>query len=128
MYTPCAMKRLLAMLVSVCLVMTCSPAARAGVVTTQQAIEQQLLSSGQASLVSALERQDVRQQLVGLGVDPENAKLRIASLSDAQVAELQRAMNDLPAGGGVLEVVVAVLLVLLILDLVGVTNIFSFIK
>ena len=74
-----------------------------------------------------LDHDDVRQQLVKHDVDPEYAKTRIAALSDAQIEELKNSIDTLPAGSGVVGIMVAVLLVLIILDIVGVTNIFSFI-
>ena len=69
----------------------------------------------------------VRQQLVDRGVDPEYAKQRIAALSDAQIEQIRSEIDQLPAGSGVVGILIAVLLVLVILDIVGVTNIFSFI-
>ena len=120
------MKRVMAILVCVSFVSSYSAAAWAGVVSTGQMLRQQA-AVDRTSLVSALEREEVRERLVELGVDPEQAKLRIAALDDAQVGEIQAHMEALPAGGGMLEVVVAVLVVLVILDLVGITNIFPFI-
>ncbi len=120
------MKRVMTMLVCVSLVSSYSAAGWAGVVSTGQMLQQQA-GAERASLVSALERDEVRQRLIELGVDPEQAKLRIAALDDEQIGEIQANLDALPAAAGVLEVVVAVLVVLVILDLVGVTNIFPFI-
>ncbi len=120
------MKRVMAMLVCVSLVSGYSTATWAGVVSTGQMLQQQA-GIDRSSLVSALERDEVRQRLIELGVDPEQAKLRIAALDDEQVGEIQAHLDALPAAAGVLEAVVAVLVVLVILDLVGVTNIFPFI-
>jgi hypothetical protein len=120
------MKRAMAILLSVSLVSGFSATARAGVINTGQVLQQHA-AIDKASLVTALGREEVRRQLVELGVDPEQAKLRLAALDDEQIAEIQANMDALPAGGGVLEVVVAVLVVLMILDLVGVTDIFPFI-
>ena len=121
------MKRVMAILVSVSMLSSYSLSSYAGVVTTQQMLQQQLAATDKAALVSALDREDVRQQLVDLGVDPEVAKQRIAALDDEQIEAVKAKVDELPAGGGVLELLVAVLLVLIILDVVGVTNIFSFI-
>lgn len=120
------MKRAMAMLVSLALVCSYSAPAWAGVISTEQ-VFQQRTAGEHAPLVSAMDRQEVRQQLVDLGVDPEYAKARIAALDDEQIGEILADMDALPAGGGVLEVVVAVLVVLVILDLVGVTDVFPFI-
>ena len=121
------MKRVMAILVSVSLVSSYTAQAWAGVVSTGQVLQQEA-AIDTASLVSALDREEVREQLVDMGVDPEQAKLRIAALDDEQIGAIQANMDALPTGGGVLEVVLAVLVVLVILDLVGVTNIFPFIR
>ena len=121
------MKRVMAILVSVSLVSSYTAQAWAGVVSTGQVLQQEA-AIDTASLVSALDREDVREQLVDMGVDPEQAKLRIAALDDEQIGAIQADMDALPTGGGVLEVVLAVLVVLVILDLVGVTNIFPFLR
>jgi hypothetical protein len=120
------MKRVMAILVSVSLVSSYTAQTWAGVVSTEQVLQQEA-AIDTAPLVSALDREDVRQHLVDMGVDPEQAKLRIAALDDEQIGAIQANMDVLPTGGGVLEVVLAVLVVLVILDLVGVTNIFPFI-
>ena len=121
------MKRVMAILVSVSLVSSYTAQAWAGVVSTGQVLQQEA-AIDTASLVSALDREELREQLVDMGVDPEQAKLRIAALDDEQIGAIQANMDALPTGGGVLEVVLAVLVVLVILDLVGVTNIFPFIR
>jgi hypothetical protein len=71
-----------------------------------------------------LTQDKVRQQLTSLGVNPEHAKLRVAALTDGELAALDERMQELPAGGSALEVVLVVFLVLLILDLTGLTDIF----
>ena len=121
------MKRIMVLLVSVSFFSTYSLPAWSGIVTTDQLLQQQLEVLNKSTLVAMLDRDDVRQQLVERGVDPEYARARIAALSDAQIEELRDSIDTLPAGSGVVGILVAVLLVLIILDIVGVTNIFSFI-
>ena len=121
------MKRIMVLLVSVSFFSTYSLPAWSGIVTTDQLLQQQLEVLNKSSLVAMLDRDDVRQQLVERGVDPDYAKARIAALSDAQIEELKDSIDTLPAGSGVVGILIAVLLVLIILDIVGVTNIFSFI-
>jgi len=121
------MKRIMVLLVSVSFFSTYSLPAWSGIVTTDQLLQQQLEVLNKSTLVAMLDRDDVRQQLVERGVDPEYARARITALSDAQIEELRDSIDTLPAGSGVVGILVAVLLVLIILDIVGVTNIFSFI-
>lgn len=71
-----------------------------------------------------LAREDVRAQFLELGVAPQEVEQRVAVLSDAEVAMLAERMDEEPAGG-LLAVIGVVFIVLLILELVGVTNIFT---
>jgi hypothetical protein len=121
------MKRVMALLVSLAMLSTYSLPAYSGVVTTEQLMQQQLDSMDRDELVSLLDRSEVRQQLIDRGVDPEHAKQRIAALSDTQIEQIKSEIDQLPAGSGAVGILIAVLLVLIILDIIGVTNIFTFI-
>ncbi|MEN8762262.1 MAG: PA2779 family protein [Thiogranum sp.] len=122
------MKRVTAILVSLSFLVTYSLPAYSGIVTTEQLIQEQLETLDKPTLVSMLDRDEVRQQLVDRGVDPDYAKQRIAALSDEQIHEIKSNIDELPAGSSVVGILIAVLLVLVILDIVGVTNIFTFIN
>jgi hypothetical protein len=73
---------------------------------------------------AALMQERISAQLTNLGVEPGQASERVAALSDAELVELDERFQELPAGAGALEAVLIVFLVLLILDLTGVTNVF----
>ena len=72
----------------------------------------------------ALRQERISERLAAMGVDPELAQQRVASLPTADLVALDERLEDLPAGAGVLELIVIVFLVMLILDLTGLTNIF----
>ena len=99
--------------------------ANAGVIGTQQAMSAELRSAKETQVRSSLARDDVRQAMQQLGVDPVDAEARVASLSDAELLQLEGQLDRLPAGGDALAVIGVVFLVLLILELVGVTNVFN---
>ncbi|MGQ4661607.1 PA2779 family protein [Lysobacter sp. F6437] len=99
--------------------------ATASVISTQQALSADMRASTEADVRASLARDDVRQAMQQLGVDPTDADTRIASLSDAELVRMQGELDRLPAGGGALAVIGVVFVVLLILELVGVTNIFN---
>ena len=99
--------------------------ATAGVIGTQQAMVVELRAAKETQVRSSLARDDVRQAMQSLGVDPLEADARIASLSDAELLQLEGQLDRLPAGGDALAVIGVVFLVLLILELVGVTNVFN---
>jgi hypothetical protein len=83
-------------------------------------------------LLRVLERADVQQQLQAHGVTVEQAKSRVAALSDAEAAQLAAQIDSLPAGGdGVGALITAALIVFLVLlltDILGFTKIFPFTK
>lgn len=98
--------------------------ASAAVITTQEAMSADVRGAMEDEVRAAFARDDVRQAMERLGVDPADADARVAALSDAELLQLQGQVDQLPAGG-VLAVIGVVFVVLLILELVGVTNIFN---
>ena len=99
--------------------------AMAGVITTQDALSAEVRAAKETQVRGAFAREDVRQAMQRMGVDPGDAEGRIASLSDAELIQLQGQLDRLPAGGDALVVVGVVFVVLLILELVGVINVFN---
>lgn len=100
--------------------------AQAGVISTEAAIEMEEHDARIERINSVLQRDSVQKQMVRLGVDPQLAAARLASLSDGELQQLEARMDELPAGAdGALQVLGIVLLVLLVLELVGVTDVFK---
>ena len=99
------------------------PVARAAVIGTDTFLSTQVPAVTE-QLQTALQREDVRARLVELGVDPAQAGARVAAMTPAEAQLLQARSDALPAGAEALEGIGIVFLVLLILELVGVTNIF----
>jgi hypothetical protein len=95
----------------------------AGIVGTEQMVTQQARAASLDRIESALAQAEVAAQLQAWGVAPEAVKERLAALSDAELQHLAANMESDPAGG-VLVIIGAVFVVLIILELVGVTNIF----
>jgi hypothetical protein len=83
-------------------------------------------------LHSFLNRAEVCEQLEAWGVNKEMAKARIDTLTDEEVAELVSRLDQMPAGGDALGVVVGaavlIFLILLVTDILGLTDIFPFVK
>jgi uncharacterized membrane protein (Fun14 family) len=97
----------------------------AGVISTQEYIAAVDRDVTLARIDAVLAREEVRSQLEQLGVDPAAANERIAALTDQELAQLATDLESLPAGGSVLAVIGVVAIVLLILELVGVIDIFN---
>jgi len=99
--------------------------AQAGLVTTLQAVEATTRAQDLATVNSALTREEVRAQFEALGVEPAQIESRIAALTDAELRTLAGQMADMPAGADALAVIGIVFLVLLILEAVGVIDVFK---
>ncbi|HKQ56891.1 MAG TPA: PA2779 family protein [Candidatus Eisenbacteria bacterium] len=71
----------------------------------------------------ALEHKVVVQKLRDYGVAPEEARLRVASLSDAELHQLASATKGLPSGGdgtsALIGILIVILLVIVILKLLN---------
>jgi hypothetical protein len=104
------------------------PAANAAIVSTSELVATEQSKIGREYLLNSLEREEVRTALTSQGVDLEMAKQRVSSMTDEEIRALNQKMDEMPAGGGVVGVVVIVFLVLIITDLVGLTDVFPFVK
>ena len=120
-----AFRGLVAALAAACLLGLGFQSAVAGVIDTQDYLAGAERAAQVAMIQSALTRQDVRDELVRLGVDPLAASERVASLSDGELATVAGKLDALPAGGDLLAVIGIVFVVLLILEITGVTDIFK---
>ena len=99
--------------------------AMAGTVGTQTMLQLEARQAKVDELQQAMLRDDVREALVALGVTPQAAQERIATLTDQELLALEQQIDTLPAGGSLLAVIGIVFVILLILDLTGVTNVFT---
>ncbi len=118
--------RWLVRLVCVALLNLGSPlVAEAGLIGTLQAVDAGTRGADLAAVNAALSREQVRAQFIALGVDPAKVESRVAALTDGELRALADKVNDAPAGGDALAVVGIVFIVLLILEAVGVIDIFK---
>ncbi|MBD3896283.1 PA2779 family protein [Halomonas sp. ML-15] len=102
------------------------PAPSSSLVSTQDALSADQVSADRERIHEVLARQDVQDQLVAQGVDPADVEARVAALSDAEVRQMAEQLDDLPAGASVVGALVFVFVLLLVTDLLGLTNVFPF--
>ena len=100
---------------------------QAGMIGTGHLLAAEQARLDRASLSSLLEREDLQKQLAALGVDVNDARNRVAGLTDAEVARINQRLAELPAGGDVLGVIVLIFVIFVITDVIGATDIFPFI-
>jgi hypothetical protein len=122
------LKKTGAALVAASLLGTAVAPAQAAMVGTAQAVAAQQGALDRARLASLLEREDLQRQLGTMGGDVAHAKARVASLTDAEVARINQQLEQLPAGSdSVLGVLVLILIIFIITDALGATDIFPFV-
>jgi hypothetical protein len=100
---------------------------QAEMIGTERMVSSQQRTDDLNTVTAFMSRADAVEQMEQLGVDPVDARARVASLSDEELSRLAQNVRDQPAGadGGLFVVLGIVFLVLIILELVGVTHIFS---
>lgn len=102
---------------------------QAKMIGTDQVIAQQALSAERDKIINFIQRDDVRAEMQSLGVDPDEAMQRVASLSDSEVQKMAGKLDQIPAGeglGAVVGAIVLVFLVLLLTDILCLTSVFEF--
>lgn len=97
----------------------------AGMVDSSTLMQTQQQADARASVEAFMARDQVREQLQAWGVSEDQVQVRLAGLTDAEIQELAANIDEVPAGAGLVEVVGIVFVVLIVLELVGVTDIFK---
>ena len=70
-----------------------------------------------------LAREDVRALFIAQGIDPQEAQARIDSLTDSEVDKISRQIEQLPAGGDAIGLIIGLLIiVLLVIVIVKLVN------
>ncbi len=113
-------------LVSVSIVcMGFAQAAPAGVIGTSYMLDEESRAASLSRIEVLLARDDVGKQLEAFGVERAMVVERLNGLSHAELLELEGQLDSQVAGGDIVALIGAVFVVLLILELVGVTDIFK---
>ena len=121
-------------LLTVCMMLLSLPhkTAFAGIIGTETILEATRGQEARDYLNRILTREDVQTSLISQGIDPIEARARIDSLSDAEVVSLAEQIEQLPSGGNAVAAIVGALLIvfliLLLTDILGLTDIFPFVK
>lgn len=104
----------------------------AALIPTEVASESAKIALARENIKNFIARQDSQNLLIAKGISPEEAKARIDSLTDAEVLMVSQHIESMPAGGNAVGVIVGAILlvfiILLITDLLGLTNVFPFVK
>lgn len=105
--------------------------AQAQMIDTHTVIAGQEAVDKRAQVAYFLAREDVQEIMIEQGIDTVEAQKRLASLSTAELTEIAKSMEHLPAGGDGLSSLVGaavfLFVVLLITDILGFTHVFPFV-
>jgi len=106
--------------------------AKAGLIGTETVINTLHGEKSRSRITAFLNRQEILEVFSKQGIDPLEAKKRVASLTDQEVSKICKVLDQLPAGGdgvgAVVGAVVLIFLILLITDLLGLTHVFPFVN
>lgn len=116
------------MVLAMGLATTWSATAVAGVVGTGDVLTEQRAEVDRQSLMTMLERDEVKDALSTMGVDQAEVENRIQSLTPSELADFNDQLAEAPVGQDVVGIIVLFLLVFIVTDMLCATNIFSFIN
>ena len=102
--------------------------AQAALIPTEQvAAAQAPVGSGHERLNATLDRADVQTALQQRGISVDQARARVAALTDEEAAHVASQIDQAPAGASdVLGTIIFIFVLLLITDILGFTKIFPF--
>ena len=94
-------------------------------VSTQSALDAVKVTADRERINDLLARTDVQEQLVNYGVELNEVEARVAALSDQEVHDMAEQLDNMPAGANaVIGALLTVFIVLLITDVLGLTNVY----
>ncbi len=104
------------------------PVAHAGIgmVGTDAVIAQEGFELDRDQLLSMLDSDAVAEALTRRGVSLDEARARISAMSPQEIQVLNERMDSMPAGGNALGILFSIFIILLVTDLLGLTNVFPF--
>jgi hypothetical protein len=104
----------------------------AAMIKTETVLTLSTVNDVRENLNQFLKREDVQALMTAQGISPAEAKARVDSLSDDEIMQIADKMDQLPAGGSAFGVIVGaavvIFVVLLITDILGFTDVFTFVK
>jgi hypothetical protein len=102
---------------------------QAAIISTEQVVSATAAQENRAKITAAFDRADVQAEMQKMGITPEEAKARVASLTDAETASIAHRVDAIPAGGdGIVGGLIFIFVLLLITDILGLTKVFPFTK
>ena len=122
------MRNTMAWLLSLVLALSPLAGAQAAMIDNATLLAPEPVTHTRDSLQQWLQQDEARHQLESMGVSPEWAQQRAASLSDTELARINQGIGQLEAGSdSVLGILLIIFIVFIITDAIGATDIFPFV-
>lgn len=102
---------------------------QAAMISTEQVVSVAAAQQNRAKINATFERADVQVELQKMGITADEAKARVAALTDAETASIAHRVDAIPAGGdGIIGALIFIFVLLLVTDILGLTKVFPFTK
>lgn len=102
--------------------------ASAGLYESNQVIQSQQYSFNKNQILSYVDSEQVQNKLTELGISVADAKNRIANMTHEELASLNQQLNEDTVAGGIVGTIITVLVVVAVLDVMGITDVYPFIR
>ncbi len=101
---------------------------QATMISTEQVVTAASAEQNRAKVAASFERADVQAELQRMGINTDDARARVAAMTDAETASIAKQVDSLPAGadGGIIGTLVFIFVLLLVTDIMGLTKVFPF--
>ena len=114
-------------LITSVLVLGFTQSVQASMISTEQVVTAAAAQQNRAKVAASFERAEVQAELQRMGINTDDARARVAALTDAEAASIAQQVDSLPAGAdGLVGTLVFIFVLLLITDIMGLTKIFPF--
>ncbi len=121
------LNRIFTLTLSLLLICATVSQAQAAIISNAQLVDQVQLANNKEALLQTINRVDLQEQLLVMGVTTADIESRINQMTQQEIAQLNQQINELPAGGDVLGIILILFIVFVITDVIGATDIFPFI-
>ena len=105
-----------------------SASAQAAMVSTSDVISTASEQETRAQVLAILDQDEARDALLSLGVAPADVEQRVQDMTSAELQAFSKQVEEMQAGGSAVGVIILIFVILIVLDLLGTTNIFPVIK
>ena len=100
---------------------------QASMISTEQVVTAAAAQQNRAKVAASFERAEVQAELQRMGINTDDARARVAAMTDAEAASIATQVDSLPAGAdGLVGTLVFIFVLLLVTDIMGLTKIFPF--